>query len=181
MELSSKLGTVIAPKSMYDFLYICRTCNMESQVKCYQGCIKIYLEEHSEGSPHRINFSVRPSVWNTKTRRIFTQELKSGCPHGVFCLSSIPSEYLFLCARGKFGFSKKIHRNLLIVYVYCQPNSCTTHAEDEWAGGTFLRQRKKILQPMRSGSSEVVLCPILYCIDVFSTYLGEILDFVVVH
>ncbi len=30
-------------------------------------------------------------------------------------------------------------------------------------------------------SSEVVLCPILYCIDVFSTYLGEILDFVVVH
>jgi hypothetical protein len=30
-------------------------------------------------------------------------------------------------------------------------------------------------------ASEVVLCPILYCIDVFSTYLGEILDFVVVH
>ena len=30
-------------------------------------------------------------------------------------------------------------------------------------------------------SSEVVLCPILYCIDVFSTYLGKILDFVVVH
>ncbi len=32
-----------------------------------------------------------------------------------------------------------------------------------------------------SETSEVVLCPILYCIDVFSTYLGEILDFVVVH
>ena len=30
-------------------------------------------------------------------------------------------------------------------------------------------------------ASEVVLCPILYCIDVFSTYLGKILDFVVVH
>jgi hypothetical protein len=30
-------------------------------------------------------------------------------------------------------------------------------------------------------SSEVVLCPILYCRDVFSTYLGKILDFVVVH
>ena len=30
-------------------------------------------------------------------------------------------------------------------------------------------------------TSEVVLCPILYCIDVFSTYLGKILDFVVVH
>ena len=32
----------------------------------------------------------------------------------------------------------------------------------------------------RSGTG-VVLCPILYCIDVFSTYLGKILDFVVVH
>jgi hypothetical protein len=30
-------------------------------------------------------------------------------------------------------------------------------------------------------ASEVVLCPILYCIDVFSTYPGKILDFVVVH
>jgi hypothetical protein len=38
------------------------------------------LEKHSEGSPHQINVSVRPSVhlsvclsvMNTKTRRIFT-------------------------------------------------------------------------------------------------------------
>jgi hypothetical protein len=88
---------------------------------------------------------------NTKIRRIFTEELKSGHPHGVFCPSSIPSEYLFLCARRKFGFNKKIWRNLLIFYVYYQPNSCTTHAEHEWAGGTFQRQRKKFLQPMRSG------------------------------
>ncbi len=28
---------------------------------------------------------------------------------------------------------------LHIVYVYYQPNSCTTHSEREWAGGTFLR------------------------------------------
>jgi hypothetical protein len=34
-------------------------------------------------------------------------------------------------------------RNLLIVYVYYQPNSCTTHTEREWAGGTFLRQWNK--------------------------------------
>jgi hypothetical protein len=27
---------------------------------------------------------------------------------------SIPSEYIFLCARRKFGFNKKIRRNLLI-------------------------------------------------------------------
>jgi hypothetical protein len=30
-------------------------------------------------------------------------------------------------------------------------------------------------------TSEVVLCPISYCRDVFSPYLGKILDFVVVH
>jgi hypothetical protein len=36
--------------------------------------------------------------------------------------------------------------------------------------------------PMQTETmSEVVLCPILYCIDVLSTYLGKILDFVVVH
>ncbi len=34
---------------------------------------------------------------------------------------------------------------------------------------------------LQNCASEVVLCPILYCIDVFSTYLGKILDFVVVH
>ncbi len=31
-----------------------------------------------------------------------------------------------------------------MVYVYYQPNSCTTHTEREWAGGTFLRQRKEV-------------------------------------
>jgi hypothetical protein len=47
-------------------------------------------------------------------------------------------------SKKKIGFNKKSHRNLLIVYVYCQPNSCTTHAEHEWAGRTFLRQQKKV-------------------------------------
>jgi hypothetical protein len=28
--------------------------------------------------------------------------------------------------------------------VYFQPNSCNTHAEREWAQGTFLRQRRKV-------------------------------------
>ncbi len=57
---------------------------------------------------------ISPSVclfvrqFHMKTRRIFTYELKSGCPRGVFCPSSIPSEYLFLCAIRKFGFNKKI-------------------------------------------------------------------------
>jgi hypothetical protein len=40
-----------------------------------------------------------------------------------------PLQNLFLCARQKFGFNKKIRRNLLIVYVYYQPNSCTPPTE----------------------------------------------------
>jgi hypothetical protein len=44
-----------------------------------------------------------------------------------------------LCVRRKFGVYKKICRNLLIVYVYYQPNSCNTLAAREWAGATFLR------------------------------------------
>jgi hypothetical protein len=28
--------------------------------------------------------------------------------------------------------------------MYFQPNSCNTHAEHEWAQGTFLRQRRKV-------------------------------------
>jgi hypothetical protein len=74
----------------------------------------------------------------------FSQELKSGCPRGVFCPLSTPSKYLFLCTRRKFGFNKKIHTKLLIDYVYFQPNYCNTHAEREWAQGTFLRQRRKV-------------------------------------
>jgi hypothetical protein len=53
-----------------------------------------------------------------KTRRLLTKELKSGCPRGVFCLSFIPSEYLFLCPRTKFGFNKKTRTKLLIVLLF---------------------------------------------------------------
>ncbi len=133
----------------------------------------INLEERSEGSPHRINsfyihhwiqflcrmrrrimqeldinvclsvcLFVRPFVM--KTGRIFTQELKSGCPRGVFGSSSIPPKYLFLCTRRKSGFNKKIHTKLHVVYMYFQPNSCNAHADHEWAQGTFLRQRRKV-------------------------------------
>jgi hypothetical protein len=33
-----------------------------------------------------------------------------------------------------------------ITYCFCvfPPNSCITHAEREWARGTFIRQRRKI-------------------------------------
>jgi hypothetical protein len=111
----------------------------------------VYLEESIRYPAHTglflhlsVCLSVCPSVMNTKTSRFLTFELKLGCPHGVICLSSIASKYLFLCARRKFGLNKKIRRILLIVYVYYQPNSCTTHTEHEWAGGIFLRQQKKV-------------------------------------
>ncbi len=123
----------------------CSIRDGEDDVVFYGGLlVQFYLEEPIRlPSPHRINFSVClsvclsvcssicPSIWNMKTRRIFTQELKSGCPREVFCPSSIPSKYLFLCARRKFGFNKKICTKLLIVYVYFQPNSCNTHADRE--------------------------------------------------
>ncbi len=57
---------------------------------------------------------------------------------------SVPSKYLFLCARRKFGFNKKIRRTLLIVYVYYQPNSCTTPAE-RGLEEPFQDSRKKVL------------------------------------
>ncbi len=80
-----------------------------------------------------------------------TSDVKLGCPRGVFCPSSIPSEHLFLCERRKFGFNEKTCKNFLIVCVYYQPKSCTTHAEREWAGGSFLREQKKFLLPTRMG------------------------------
>ncbi len=42
------------------------------------------------------------------------------------------------------GSTRKNCTKLLIVYVYFQPNSYNTHAECEWAQGTFLRQRRKV-------------------------------------
>ncbi len=45
----------------------------------------------------------------------------------------------------------------------------------------LLGNRMDYSKTMFFDASEVVLYPILHCIDVFSTYLGKILDFVVVH
>jgi hypothetical protein len=61
--------------------------------------------------------------------------------------SSVPSKYLFLRARRKFGFNKKIRRKLFIVYMNYQPNSCTSIHLQSWMGWstiTFLRQQKKV-------------------------------------
>ena len=98
-------------------------CNDDSDL--YESIDLINLEEPIRlPSPHRIIFSVCLSIhlFHMKTCRIFMQELKSGCPHGVFYPSSIPSKYLFLCVRRKFGFNNKIRRNLPIVYSTCITN-----------------------------------------------------------
>jgi hypothetical protein len=66
----------------------------------------------------------------------------------------VPSEYLFLCARRKFGFNKKTGQKLLFVYykpVY-HPNSYTTPAERGWAGGIFLTQWEKSFSSPRAAS-----------------------------
>jgi hypothetical protein len=44
----------------------------------------------------------------------------------------------------KIQIQQENPQKFTIVYVYYQPNSCNTHAEHEWAGGTFLRQQKKV-------------------------------------
>ncbi len=49
--------------------------------------------------------------------------------------------------------------------VHYQLNSCTTYAEHEWAGGTFLRKRKKFFQPTRSG------CICAFCLRPWVTKL----------
>jgi hypothetical protein len=41
-----------------------------------------------------------------------------------FCALSIPSEYLFLCARRKVEFNKKICRKLLTVFVALYNTKC---------------------------------------------------------
>jgi hypothetical protein len=69
---------------------------------------------HTQKVYFSICSSVCPSVIYENTLNFQKKELKSGCPRGVFCPSSIPSEYLFLCTRRKFGFNKKISRDLLI-------------------------------------------------------------------
>jgi hypothetical protein len=60
-----------------------------------------------------------------------------------------------------------------------------TLEQDPETGLLEMKQTGLIKQVIKAlgldDASEVVLCPISYCRDVFSTYLGKILDFVVVH
>ncbi len=53
---------------------------------------------------------------------------------------SPPNTYSYV-REENLGLTKKFEKIYLLFH---QPNSCTTHAEHEWAGGTFLRQRRKV-------------------------------------
>ncbi len=78
---------------------------------------RMYLEERSEGSPPELMYpSICPSGIPKHVDFQVGMKIRVSYPHGVFCPSSIPSEYLFLCARRKFGFNKKIRINLPIVH-----------------------------------------------------------------
>ncbi len=68
---------------------------------------------------------------------------------GGICALSIPSKYLFLFARRKFRFNKKICRKLLFVYMYYKQNSCTTPWSVGWRN-LFKTVEKEFLQPTRS-------------------------------
>ncbi len=54
-----------------------------------------------------------------------------------------PNTYSYV-QEENLGSTRKFVQKLLIVYVYFEPNSCNTHADREWAQGTFLRQRRKV-------------------------------------
>ena len=53
---------------------------------------------------------------------------------------SHPNTYSYVKEEYLGSTRKFVEINLL----FYQPNSCTTHTEREWAGGTFLRQRRKV-------------------------------------
>jgi hypothetical protein len=91
-----------------------------------------YLEELIRlPSPPKINCSDHLSVCPfvlLKHVDFSTWELKLGNPHGVTCSLSVPSKYLILCVRRKFGFNKKIRRKLLMFL--CITNQiCALHQQ----------------------------------------------------
>ncbi len=103
--------------------------------------------ETSSSSPRTADvffcLSVCPSVRNTKTRR-FNVGIKIRVPKWSFLSIVHPPQIPIPMCEKKIRVQQGNRRSLLIVYVYYQPNSCNTHAEHEWAGGTFLRQQKKV-------------------------------------
>ena len=57
---------------------------------------------------------------------------------------SPPNTYSYVREENSGSTRKSVEIYLLFTYVYYQPNSCNTHAESEWAGGTSLRQQRKV-------------------------------------
>jgi hypothetical protein len=85
------------------------------------------LDIHFSSTFSTQNFKGFCGKTNIKINRKVGIKIKN--PLGGICPWSIPSKYLFLCARRKFRFNKKIRRKLLIVYMYYEQKSCTTPME----------------------------------------------------
>ncbi len=79
-----------------------------------------------------------PSVWNTKTQRFLTQELKLGYQHGVICLSFVPLKYLFLHPIMYLLYSKDGSKTK-------KPFPATTKNLTQWPNW-----KKRYSQPMHS-------------------------------
>jgi hypothetical protein len=98
---------------------------------------------------HFLNPKSQRLLQKNKHQNKWKVGIKIKNPLGGICPSSVPSKYLFLCARRKFGFNKKICRKLLIVYMYYQQNSCTTPMEHGLEDPSKTAE-KEFLQPTRS-------------------------------
>ncbi len=115
-------------------------------------------------SPPRNDVSVRlfvcPSIQNTQKCRFLTQVLKCVYPCGIICPLPVLSKYLFLRKGRKFGFNKKIHSKVLIVFMYYQPKFVPAEHERE---EPFKDMGKKFLKPMHSDC--FFLQPLVYLLD----------------
>ncbi len=108
--------------------------------------------------------------------------------------------YFYFCfTLSRFSFRGLIQANMIHKNTTCEMYSCVclrqctkldfqtvaVSAIFEFSGNKFELEENKFEKEREtiifSISSDLVLCPISYCRDVFSPYLGEILDFVVVH
>jgi hypothetical protein len=77
---------------------------------------------------------------------------------------SPPNTYSYVREENSGSTRKFVEINLLFMCKYYQPNSCTTHAEREWARGTFLRQQKEV-PPAYTQQVDLFLCQ-SFCLSI---------------
>jgi hypothetical protein len=108
-------------------------CDQKSLPQNGEWTLMMNMDTGDLGHPllqHFLNPKFQRLLWKNKHIKIYKKvgiKIKSSL--GGIYPSSVPSKYLFSCARRIFGFNKKTRRKLLILYMYYQQNSCTTPME----------------------------------------------------